>query len=977
MKCLTIPCLLLILVVIPAKAQFKLGKLKLDDIVKKEHLEAASDLFDTESQVEKLRAEQLVKDTSFYNYIFSQGNRASFFANRDSQESLLYTLGADYDEDSEEPLEFEVYEQIFELNRTAEFSIYIHPEIATYNFMEAIALFTNEDSYSQISLDSAFDFRVILDMDTMSIEEKYAVGKTMANISIMVHAEGKYNLSEGLMQYTIRYFQEEINEESIALASLYNNYAVIAQSQGKYTEAEEYFQKAEMLLLKHEKENSLSHAILSSNQALYYNEIGQNEEAESFIEKAMNMAGDELRKKGRDNVSFKINQGLIYYSSGKYTEAESIFNDVLELKRKRMARNQTDYANVENYLASVLMESGQVDRVQSLLDDALRIFESKYNKEHPAYIKTKHNLGRFHLYQGRYAEAALVLKEVNNAYIQFFGEFHPDYLRSLEDLAVVSWKQKDYETANKQFKQVISTYLELVEKNFAAMSEYEKGQYWAGVRPSILKFYNYASSRALEDPQLLTEMYNIQLKTKGILFSTSARIRDEILGGDNQKLKSLYLEWQQAKEDLLLYYTYSKTQLDNLKIDLKGAEAKANQLEKELSRQSSDFAAANKLPTTTLSQVKSSLSPTDVAIETIGFPGFENSFTTNKKYAFLIADPNSEHPGLAILENGNELDGKYAKGYRNMVRLKIDNPILYEQYWQAVDKKLGGVKNVHLSLDGVYFQVNISALRKPDNTYVSDGINFHLYSSTRDLVDKNESRATSKKADFFGFPDYGNKGLLAALPGTKVEIDAVSQITRSNGYTVRAFLENNASETNFKKIASPSLLHVATHGFFLQQSESSQEKVLGIEVSQAKDNPLLRSGLMLSNAEQAMSASKYQSSNEVSAVDNGILTAYEVLTLNLKNTDLVVLSACETGLGEIKSGEGVYGLQRAFQVAGAQSVIMSLWKVSDEATKNLMTHFYREWMSGKTKNAAFIAAQKRLRQDFPEPYYWGAFVLLN
>ncbi|WP_420581542.1 CHAT domain-containing tetratricopeptide repeat protein [Reichenbachiella sp.] len=975
MKHLTSPILFLLILSQPLVAQFKLGKLKIDDLVKKEHLETASTLLDTDKEVDKLKAEQLKKDTSFYNYIFSQGNRASFFANRDSKESLLYTLGADYSED-EEPIEPEVHEKIFALNRTAEFSIYIHPEIATYKFLEAIGLFTNTESFDQISLDAAFDIRQMLNIDTVSLEEKYAIGKTIANLAITMHAEGKYNLSEGLMKETISFFQEEIGTESIGLASLYNNYAVILQSQGKYTASEEYFQKSADLLEKHNKENSLSHAIMTSNLALYYNEIGQSEEAENSIAQAMTMAGDELRKKGRDNVSFKINQGLIYYSSGKYEEAESIFNEVLELKRKRMARNQTDYANVENYLASVLMESGKLNQVESLLEDALRIFAQKYNQQHPAYIKTNHNLGKFHLHQGNFQEAQNILAEVNSSYEQYFGTKHPDYLLSLEDLAVVDWKQGNYAMANERFKKVISSNLDIVEENFAAMSEYEKGQYWAQIRPSILKFYNYACERGIEDPALLKEMYNIQLKTKGILFSSSTKMRDEILSSDDENLKSLFLSWQRAKEDLLLYYTYSKTQLGEMKIDLAVAEQKANQLEKELSKASSDFSTANKLPSATLADIKAKLDPTSVAIEVIGFPAFENSFTNEKKYAFLIADPNALHPTLSLIENGNELDGKYAKGYRNMIRLKIDNPILYEKYWQAVDKRLEGVKEVHLSLDGVYFQVNISALRKPDQSFVSDGMNFHLYSSTRDILNPT-LELDRKKADFFGFPDYGNQGLLAALPGTKVEIETISQITKSKGYQIDTYLQGNASEANFKKINSPSLLHVATHGFFLPEENTSNEKVLGIEVSQAKANPLLRSGLMLANAERAMRSSGYEHENEANKTDNGILTAYEVLTLDLKDTDLVVLSACETGLGEIKSGEGVYGLQRAFQVAGAESVIMSLWKVSDEATKNLMTYFYSEWMSGKNKNEAFIAAQKRLRQDFPEPYYWGAFVLLN
>ena len=927
-------------------------------------------------KLKKFRADQLKKDTLFYNYIFSQGNRASFFANRESKENVLLTFGKNYEDEAIDKEQLEIYEQVFDLNRTAEYSIYVEPRIATAKFIEAIAMMTNGESILWASLNEDMVIREMVNLDTMSVPEKYALGKTIANTAIMMHAEGRHEVAEALIDESINYFKQVIGKESAGLASLYNNKAVIAQSQGKYTQADQFFSLAENIINTNDKKESLSHAILISNQALLYNEIGQYKNAKSSMSKAIKMAQGSLRDKGRDNMSFKINEGLIQYSSGDYELAEQTFNEVLELKRKRMAKNQTDYANVENYLAGVLMESGKVNEVPELLNDALRIFEQKYNNSHPAYIKTQHNLGKYHLYAGQYEKAESLLNEVSNTYLQNYGVYHPDYLNSLEDLAVVAWKKGDHTSAKDQFRTVISTNLELVEKYFGAMSEHEKGQYWAKIRPSILKFYNYASAMGAQDEQLLTEMYDLHLKTKGILLSSSTKIREEILKSDNEELKKTFEQWRKTKEDLLLYYTYSKSQLSEQGINLQEVEGTANRLEKKLSALSAVFAQANKLPTATMAQVKSKLKPGEAAIEMISYAVFDKSFTNQKVYTALIVGTKSLHPQHITLSNGNELDTKYANGYRNTIKLKMDDRYSYNQYWKPVQDQLTGISKIHFSPDGIYYQMNIGALKKADNSYVSDELRIELHSSTRNLLEKKAVAFRSKQAAFFGFPDYGNKGLLTALPGTKKEIERVSAITKSKGYSTKTYLAKEASENNFKALSSPTLLHIATHGFFLKESQSTGEHVFGIEVSQAKENPLLRSGLMLTNAEKSMGSS-ITKSKEVASTDNGILTAYEVLTLDLKNTDLVVLSACETGLGEIKSGEGVYGLQRAFQIAGAGSVMMSLWKVSDEATQKLMTSFYTQWMRGLSKEAAFAYAQKELRKEFPEPYFWGAFVLLN
>lgn len=961
---------LLILISFTSFSQGFLKKLKqaVEDQI--EETDATS-LINSDDRMADIRNNQLVKDTSYYNYIFSQGNRSSFFANRDSKENLLVSLAKNYEDEDTEPVKLEVHEQVFDLNRAAELTIYINPYLATTSFNDALALMMKDVP----SFEEPFVIKDLVNMDTMNVADKYALGKTIANISILIHAEGKYKVSEKFLDETIIYFKEMIGENTVALASLYCNHATISQSQGRFTEAEEYFNKAEDVIKRNDRQGSLSHALILNNKALLYNEIGQYDKALQTINLASQYADGSLRDKGRDNVGFQINKGLIHFSAGEYETAERIFREIIELKEKRFAKNQTDVGNVKNYLASTLMEMGKTSEVPALLDHSLDIFKSKYSVSHPAYIKTKHNLGRYHLISGNLSDAKRILSEVNQAYLETFNEFHPDYLSSIEDLAVVSWKLGDNAMAKAHFENALKSNLDLVEKYFGAMSEYEKAQYWAKIRPSVLKFFAFAVDQQSSDPSLLTDMYNLHLKTKGILLSASTKVREQILSSGNEELKKTYKEWVDAKENLLLYYSYSKEQLRDLKVDIGAEEEKANRLEKELNRMSTAFAQSNKLPTTTLAEVKGKLGTKAATVEIIRYPKFDRSFTDQKNYAFLIADLQSVHPKLVLIEDGQDLDTKYAKAYLNMVKIKAKDRITYDKFWKPVNEQLNGKSDVYLSLDGIYFQVNIGALQRADGTFVSDNLNLHLYSSTRDLVNAKGSGFSSKKADFFGYPNFGSKGLLTDLPGTKVEIEAVSKITRSKGFTANTYMQSQASEENFKKINSPSLLHIATHGFFLPESQASGETVFGVEVNQAKDNPLLRSGLMLANAEQTMGDET--SGTEVNTTNNGILTAYEVMTLDLKNTDLVVLSACETGLGEIKSGEGVYGLQRAFQVAGAESVIMSLWKVSDEATQQLMTNFYNEWMGGKPKEQAFSAAQKKLRESFPEPYFWGAFVMLN
>ncbi len=271
-----------------------------------------------------------------------------------------------------------------------------------------------------------------------------------------------------------------------------------------------------------------------------------------------------------------------------------------------------------------------------------------------------------------------------------------------------------------------------------------------------------------------------------------------------------------------------------------------------------------------------------------------------------------------------------------------------------------------------------------------------LLSNIRELLQVPDALSSNPTASLFGYPDFRSASQLqtppkvasvsrntsaslivrngvADLPGTKEEVMSIEQLLKKSQWNVTSNLFKDASEERLKAINSPDILHIATHGFFIPEKENETTIVYSRDISLASDNPLTRSGLLLAGVEKNIKGNPQNQPGE----EDGILTALEVMNLNLDHTDLVVLSACETGAGEIRNGEGVYGLQRAFLVSGANNLIMSLWKVNDEATQELMVGFYTHWLSTKDKSAAFQQAQLELKKKFESPFYWGAFVLIG
>jgi CHAT domain-containing protein len=794
--------------------------------------------------------------------------------------------------------------------------------------------------------------------------------KALADQGLLFSTMGRFTQAVDYTNKALELRKIKFGETNIGVASSLNNLAVLQFDMAQYNESEKTFGAALANIDKNAGKLVMQYAIVQNNRAMLYQTIGRYQQAEDILKQAIEIADNLGDSKSKNGLKFVSNQALLYQQMGRYEGADSIYQSM----EKRLGKSNPDYASMLNSQAALYMAMGKEDKVEELLKKSQAIYKTSFGGESPAFAKSTSDLGNFYRYKERYADAQPLLDKALSLREKAFGADHPLYVQSQEDLAILYWKKKEYDKAYSAYKSVMDKSVAFINRYFASMSEAEKSKYWDVLSPRFQRFYNFAIEAAPTMPSVLRDMYEYQMATKALLLSATNRIKRSILASGNKDLIRDYNTWIDQKETLARYYQYSKEELKEQKINRDSMVTAANAMEKHLSEVSKEFVSGYGGQAVGYQEVKSVLTDDEAVVEVIRVTQFDQKFTTEARYAVLIITRQTDLPQLVVLENGGQLDTRYAKFYRNAIQQRIADEYSYEQYWRRIADALGNRKTVFVSPDGVYNQINLNTLRKPDGAYTINAYDFVMLGNSRDLLALKSKKKTTgtKKATLIGFPDYGSKEI-AALPATKTEIEGINRTLKTAGYTATSFMQKTASEANLKTASSPTVMHIATHGYFLKDVDVSGNG-FGVHMENATENPLLRSGLILTGGGKTVSGEQEPS---LRSNDNGVLTAYEAMNLNLQGTSLVVLSACETGLGEVKAGEGVYGLQRAFQVAGAEALVMSLWKVDDAATQQLMTNFYSSWIKLGDKHKAFKQAQLQLMSRYKEPYYWGAFVMMG
>lgn len=794
--------------------------------------------------------------------------------------------------------------------------------------------------------------------------------KTISNQGLLYATMGRYTQAEGFTSGALDIRKEKFGEEHPGIASSLNNYGVLHYNVGRYNEAEKTFAEALNIVSAAALRNSMPYSIILNNRAMLFQAIGRFEEAERSLREAIDVAEKLQSKKSKNHLKFLSNLALLYQQMGKYNEAETIYLSM----EKRLGKTNPDYASMLCNQAALYMLMEKTDRVENLLKAAAGIYKNSFGEENPAYAKVISDLGNFYRINGKYSDALPLLDKALAVREATLGKNHPHYVQSQEDLAILYWKNQSPDEAWALYGVLMKRSLEFINTYFPPMSEAEKTKYWEVLSPRFQRFYNFAIDVRTTIPDVVKDLFDYQIATKALLLNSTNKVRQTIFDSGEGVLIRDYLTWMDQKEQLARLYAYSKTELREQKINLDSIERATNAMEKSLSERSKDFSEGYTASKISFTKIRDLLGDTEALAEIIRVRNYDQVFTNESKYIALILKKGMQIPSISILENGQQLETRYAKFYKNAIQQKVQDDYSYDQYWARIEPGLQNKKVIYFSPDGVFNQLNLNTLRKPGADYIINRYDLTILGNAKDLITLKGKKALppSRNAMLIGFPDYGGANIVA-LPGTKTEIDGIAAVLKASGYKLEVATQAAATEAKLKAVKSPELLHIATHGYFLEDVETTGS-AFGVHLENASDNPLLRSGLMLAGAAKTLSGA---TSPNLSSNDNGILTAYEAMNMKLEGTQLIVLSACETGLGDVKAGEGVYGLQRAFQVAGADALIMSLWKVDDGATQQLMRNFYANWIKLRNKQKAFKQAQIQLMGKYKEPYYWGAFIMMG
>lgn len=798
---------------------------------------------------------------------------------------------------------------------------------------------------------------------------------------------GKYSQAEKILKQSVSEKEKSRGKQARELIKPLNLLGKLYYVTGDYGQSEIYLGRAAKISSEVLGDTSLKFAESLKIFHKLNEAYGDYEKAEQNCKKQMAITERILGKNNVNMAEATADLAIIRYNlGGSVEQSRKMLIESNAIVKAQLGADNPFYIDGLKTLAFFQMETGKLNSADSLITVCERYWEAKLGKDNIYSAEFDVIRGDLLRKQSKYDLAIAKYDEALDLTEKKFSEKHPTYISTLSRLAKTYYAKGDYKKALTSINTTTQGYYDFIANYFPVLSFGEKSKFWDLIKGDFEFFNSLALRMKDQNPDLIGQMYDYELATKALLLSNSIKVRQRILSSGNTRLIEQFNEWNDKKELYTKSLSYSPEQLKNENIDKKKLEYDIEQLEKNLSASSEEFATSFENKAIRWKDVKKVLKDNEAAIEILRFRYYTTAFTDSVIYAALIVSGGTMgNPDLVVLPNGNELEKKYIKYYRNSIKFMNEDAVSYDAFWKSIDAKVKGYKTLYLSCEGVYNQINLETLEDANGKYLIDRYDIVLLSNTKDLAKaklyekKKVAKPNANTIALIGNPQFyvantSEKHSIKQLEGAEVEAKEISDLYSNNKWKNNLLIKIQADEERVKVIESPRILHVATHGYFQPDYRTSKQDDENAVLKKNEVNPLFRSGILLAGAGDLLDNNFTTASVNG---QNGILTAYEAMNMNLDGTELVTLSACETGLGDVQIGEGVAGLQRSFLVAGADNVVMSLFKVNDEITEQLMLAFYDKWIKLGDKRKAFLEAKKQVKAKHPESIYWGSFVMIG
>jgi len=849
------------------------------------------------------------------------------------------------------------------------------------------------------------------------------VAQSLYSLAILYSTTGRYKGVESLLKRSLQIRESLLGKDHPDVAQNLNSLGMIYFHAGRYEEAEPLLKRSLDIRERVMGKDHPDIALILNDLAMLYFFTGRHSEAEPLLKRSLDIRERVLGKDHPYLAQTLNNLAILYSKAGRYAEAEPLFNRSLEIGESLSIKDHPDIIITLNNLAILYSLTGRNTEAELGLKRSLEIGQRLFSKDQSSLALTLNDLAMLYFSTKRYKEAEPLLKKSLEIRKRVLGQNHTSVAISLINLSLLYGATDRHLESHRLFTRGIG--IEEKEKRniFLLLSEKQKIGYVEEKKWNIYRFVTHTAKYMKTYDPAVVETFDAWLKWKGGVMEAQGRYIDALTYSKDFRARKIFEELNSIRREICKLQTFSPRvmNVEEYRKRLEELERKKGSLEVELGRLSKDFTLEKMIgraDSKSISEIFRRKGENSVYIDfanihTYDFKG--NKFGKPRYLAFILLPDKEPVVKLIDISNTEGIDNhikayleemRRAKEFRDLPReriLKAEAKALYELLLKPIEKEIKGKKHLYISPDGNLNLIPFEVLMTPKGKYLMEDYNITYIAAGRDIIRFEDTNVAKGEPVIMADPDYdmglqektqvaeamgvvetrgpapisrdGKDLRFKRLPDTKQEADAIEKVLKqTHKINVKNYQDKKALEEVLFNARDPRILHLATHGYFLKDEEVKHQLIM-TSMSQGKEvfvdlgieNPMLRSGIVLAGANASLKEGR----------DDGVVSAEKILGLRLKGTELVVLSACDTGTGEVKSGEGVFGLKRSFILSGAKTVVMSLWSITSKETTELMIDFYTLMANGKTKAESLREAKLNLMKKKSNPLYWGAFIMVG